>query len=1115
MKTKVRFLFAGLAVALLSAALLTACSNPLHKSAETAGKDTGTGTGTIIVNLGTGARALIQADEIEQMLYTITVISEDDYGSQTQEGIAYGSAIEFKVQPGRWTVTVDAFLDGTLRASGETEEPVTVIAGERTPAKVTMKLVTRVGSWGELVDAIENANTSGVPEVIVITNNLQQVTDPAIINDNKNITLRAETNVQITRASDPSQPKSLFTVEEGGRLTLGRPDGMNGTITIDGNKGDTPHNSSLIMVDGTLTMYDGIILRNNTVGNDSGGGVTVNDSGTFTMHGGTISGNVSTYGGGVYVNSGIFTMSGGEITGNKVNNSGDGGGVCVKEGGTFEMTGGEIKNNNASESGGGVAVVAGSTFTMTGGEITGGNSALWGGGVRVTGSTFTMSGGTISGNTGRAYAGGVYALNSTSGSGGTAVILGGAAVIEGNKNSDNENSNVYLEGCYIQIGAPFTEPAEIWVQTNDTNGVIIQSGVNEDNKDYFVPDDGFFSVDDGRLILKVPTAGLAFELINNNTAYRVRKPTTGTISGELVIPSHHEEKPVTEIGSASDDDGAFSGTDITAVYIPATVTSIGGRAFEDCFDLTSITIPTSVTTVGDGAFWSCIGLTSITIPASVTFIGEEAFANCTSLTSITIPATVTNIYAGAFVNWTSGQKIFIERYASQVAADAAWASGWRNGNAQIYYLYYTPGLEFQGGMGPNGLTNYIAHKGSVTSGAVVIPSHYRPNADVTPLPVTEIGDGAFSNTGIIGITIPETVTVIGEKAFEGCTSLAGITLPASVRYINSSAFSGCTALASITLPVTIVSVNGSSAFNGWTINQKIYIEGQTTEWEQTWQTGCNATVYYLYGTEGLRFMSISGGTAYSVQKPATGTLSGAVVIPSHRPNATGEYLPVTEIGDEAFSYCFFSSITIPASVTTIGDMAFAQSYELKTIIFAENSQLQTIGDYAFEDCQSLTGITIPASVTTISNNAFSGCSGLVTITVAGNNQNYASQDNILYNKAKTTVIQAAGKITSATLPASVTTINDWAFYGCIDLTTVTFEEGSQLTTIGDSAFNSCSGLTSIIIPAGVTSIGEGAFSGWTAGQTIYVVGYADGAVADAVWGNGWRTSCSAQIEYWK
>ena len=136
-----------------------------------------------------------------------------------------------------------------------------------------------------------------------------------------------------------------------------------------------------------------------------GGGVYISGNSTFTMNGGTISGNTATFGGGVGVdNDGTFTMNGGTISGNTANF--DGGGVELVNGtftmtvvnGTFTMTGGTISGNSAYDWGGGVYVRNNSTFTMEGGTITDNTAKTFGGGVYVAYGTFTMSGGTISNN---------------------------------------------------------------------------------------------------------------------------------------------------------------------------------------------------------------------------------------------------------------------------------------------------------------------------------------------------------------------------------------------------------------------------------------------------------------------------------------------------------------------------------------------------------------------------------------------------------------------------------------------------------------------------------------------------------------------------------------------
>ena len=133
-----------------------------------------------------------------------------------------------------------------------------------------------------------------------------------------------------------------------------------------------------------------------------------------------------------------------------------------------------------------------------------------------------------------------------------------------------------------------------------------------------------------------------------------------------------------------------------------------------------------------------------------------------------------------------------------------------------------------------------------------------------------------------------------------------------------------------------------------------------------------------------------------------------------------------EIGDYAFKGCSgLTSLTLPATITTIGK-------------------------YAFEECTGLTSLTLPAGITSIGRNAFSGCSGL----------------------------------TSLTLPAGITSISDYAFYGCSGLTSLTLPAG--ITSIGEYAFCGCSGLTSLTLPAGITEIGSSAFSYCSGLTSIYV-----------------------------
>ena len=173
----------------------------------------------------------------------------------------------------------------------------------------------------------------------------------------------------------------------------------------------------------------------------------------------------------------------------------------------------------------------------------------------------------------------------------------------------------------------------------------------------------------------------------------------------------------------------------------------------------------------------------------------------------------------------------------------------------------------------------------------------------------------------------------------------------------------------------------------------------------------------------------------------------------------------------------------------------------------------TIGDDAFNNCDSLISITIPASVTTIGKYAFYNCDSLTTVTLGENSQ----LTDIGYR-----AFYLCTSLTSIVIPDSVITIGDYAFEGCTSLTSVTFGENSQLTTIGEGAFLCCTSLTSISIPAGVTSIDCLAFNGCTNltsatfedTTTWYVNGYATDVTDSSTKNATYLTStCSDYIWY--
>ena len=203
-----------------------------------------------------------------------------------------------------------------------------------------------------------------------------------------------------------------------------------------------------------------------------GGGVYISGNSTFTMNGGTISGNTATTCGGVYVvNGGTFTMNGGTISGNTANF--DGGGVELVNG-TFTMTGGTISGNSAYDWGGGVYVRNNSTFTMEGGTITDNTAKTFGGGVYVAYGTFTMSGGTISNNSA------VYNDDGGNG-GGVGVDNYGTFTMNGGTISDNTAN--YGGGVYARYGTFTLKGGTISdnVATRNGGGVYVAYGTSTMN----------------------------------------------------------------------------------------------------------------------------------------------------------------------------------------------------------------------------------------------------------------------------------------------------------------------------------------------------------------------------------------------------------------------------------------------------------------------------------------------------------------------------------------------------------------------------------------------------------------------------------------------------------
>jgi uncharacterized protein YjbI with pentapeptide repeats len=346
---------------------------------------------------------------------------------------------------------------------------------------------------------------------------------------------------------------------------------------------------------------------------------------------------------------------------------------------------------------------------------------------------------------------------------------------------------------------------------------------------------------------------------------------------------------------------------------------------------------------------------------------------------------------------------------------------------------------------------------SITS----LPSDLFANCSIltsitVPNSVKSIGSGAFRYLGLItSITIPQTVTSIGKMAFMSNYLMSSFIWPSNCPRIDDTTFSGCVKLANFIIPDTVTYIGGDAFGSCSSITNLILPP--------------NLSYLGDYGIAGTSLTSIT--IPSSLRYIGVGALNlrqmPSVIIPN----------TVTYLGREQFMYCNkLTSVVLPDSITEIGQFFFYRNYALKSLTIP--STVTSIGNCAFTDCLLLTNITLPSVLKTIGTEAFVGF-GATSITIPS---------SVTFIDARAFMNTSLSSLVFAEPANPNLTIGNWAFKSIrlsyIDLGKTKLKSIPNQMFMGTGAIV---GKRTVILPYGVTSVGQDAFNNFSDSFELIVI----------------------------
>jgi len=497
-------------------------------------------------------------------------------------------------------------------------------------------------------------------------------------------------------------------------------------------------------------------------------------------------------------------------------------------------------------------------------------------------------------------------------------------------------------------------------------------------------------------------------------------------------------------------------TYVTDVVLSDSIETIGEYAFGNCKALENITWGASITAIEKGAFYNCNSLTTLALPDTLKTIGEDTFANCTALKEITFGTGLKTIGVTAFEKCTSLEKLVLPEGLTTIEYEAFANCGiteltipttvTKIGQYAFKQCEDLSKIQFNakkctldGGVGPFEKAGLNADSLTVTFGA-----------EVTAIPASlfyHYSDEYYAH--ITTVEMSDSITTIGEAAFQNCVDLEKVTFGAKVSTIGKSAFNNCGKLQELVFSTGLKEI-GNHAFEKCTsLNKLVLPEGLTT------------IGYEAFSNAGLTELTVPT-TVTEIGQYAFKQCLDLNKIQFNAKNCTmdGSITPFEKAGLNANSL----SVVFGAEVTKVPAYLFYhdnEEYMVHVTSVEMSDAIKTVGEYAFSKCNDLKSVTIGAGVVTIEKAAFENCKNLATVAMS--------------DAVKTIdeyVFKNCTALKDVTFGSGLTSIDSYAFQYCTALDKVVLKDG--LATIGYKAFGE-SGITELTIPKTVTEIGEYAF----------------------------------------